>query len=135
MLTTIALTLVLSCKRPSPPIDELVVAPPPPVSSSCEGPDRVERNVYGYEVRRFANACTIARCEGADYVRRTLDGVTTQRFSFSAACVIVRCEGGDQVRRDTSGRELDRTFAAFRCMPRPHPLPQQDALKFGLSAR
>jgi hypothetical protein len=57
MLTTIALTLVLSCKRPPMP-DELVVRRPLPVLiTACEGPDRVTRNLNGVEVRRATFAC------------------------------------------------------------------------------
>ena len=136
MLTSIALTLVLSCARPARH-HEIEVRPVVALSSSCEGPDRVERDLDGSEVRRFPNACTVARCEGSDFVRRTLEGVTTQRVVFSPSCMVTRCEGGDQVRRDSNGRELERVSMAFRCTPRPAPTatPTQSPLKFGLSMR
>jgi hypothetical protein len=112
MLTTIALTLVLSCKRPMPVPEPVVHVPHPPVITACEGPDRVTRNLNGVELRRASFACTV-----------------------------VSCEGGDFVRRDTSGAEVDRSDSAFRCMPRPRPeprpqpQPQNDVLRFGLSVR
>lgn len=111
MLTTIALTLVLSCKRPPHP-EPVVHVPHPPVVTACEGADRVTRNLNGVELRRMHNACVVASCEGADWVLR-----------------------------DASGEELQRTWSAWRCMPRPRPEPrpqpppQNDVLKFGLSSR
>lgn len=134
-MTSIALALVLSCKRPNPmpPVDEYVSRPA--VITACEGPDRVTRNLNGVEVSRATNSCTVARCEGADYVRRTLDGVAVQRSTFSPSCMTVRCEGWDLVRRDSNGTEFERSVS--RCVPRPapRPQPQQDVLKFGLSSR
>jgi hypothetical protein len=55
MLTALALSMVLSCKRPPHPLPEPEVVQT--VSSACEGNDRVERNVNGFEVRRFTDAC------------------------------------------------------------------------------
>lgn len=107
MLTTLALTLVLTCKRPPHP--EPVVHTPPPTYSACEGADRVVRDLAGHEVRRHLNACTYVRCEGSDYVRRTLDGAVTELHRAAWRC-------------------------ASRPQPRPQP-PPQDVLRFGLSAR
>jgi hypothetical protein len=59
MLTSIALTLVLSCAKPATS-DEVYVRPPIVVSNRCEGRDRVERDVNGNQIRRFVNACTRA---------------------------------------------------------------------------
>jgi hypothetical protein len=111
MLTSLAMTLVLSCAKPShPPHHDEYFEPVVRVTSSCEGPDRVERDINGNELRRFTNSCTIARCEGSDFVRRTLEGVTTERVQM-----------------------------AFRCAPHPRPqptvTPSPSPLKFGLSMR
>ena len=135
MLTSLAMTLVLSCAKLPYPVPH--VEPVRPVSLACEGPDRVERDMNGSELRRFSNSCTVARCEGSDFVRRTLEGVTTQRVQLSPSCMVTRCEGFDQVRRDTNGRELERVQLAFRCTPRPQPTttPAESPLRFGLSMR
>jgi hypothetical protein len=108
MMTSIALALVLSCKRPNPmpPVDEFVSRPA--IITACEGADRVTRNLNGVELNRSINSCTV-----------------------------VRCEGWDLVRRDHSGVEFERRVSRCmpRPDPRPQPKPEQQVLKFGLSAR
>lgn len=135
MFTTLAAAVILSCKPYNhPPIS-------PPVTTACEGSDRVRRNHDGSEVSRAVNACTTVQCEGADSVRRTYDGYQVSRSTN--ACTVARCEGWDFVVRTSDGRPVSRVSSASRCIPpsysepvvvRPPP-PVNDALRYGLSYR
>jgi hypothetical protein len=130
MVTTLALAILVSCKPYTPPTNPV----PPPVTSACEGADRVQRNHDGLEVSRQPNACTTVRCEGADRVRRTWEGLQVSRTSN--ACTIARCVGTDWVVTTHDGVPLSRL--AMRCappMPQRPPEPQSDVLRYGLSYR
>lgn len=130
MVTALTVALLLSCK-PAPSFPPM---PPPPVTSACEGADRVTRNHDGLEVARQPMACTTVRCEGTDRVRRTWDGLQVSRVSN--ACVVARCEGWDWVVRTVDGEPVTRL--SRRCgppAPRPTPPPEVDVLRYGLSYR
>jgi hypothetical protein len=128
MLTTLVAAAVLACAPASP----YRVPAHPPVSTACEGADRVTRDDEGLELGRVQNACTTVRCEGADRVRRTFEGVAIWRTSN--ACTIARCEGRDYVVRTTEGLQVSRW--SMRCMPPEPQRPQQsDVLRYGLSYR
>ena len=131
MISTLAMTLVLSCAKPSRPYPHPL--PVPQVTSSCEGADRVVRTLDGAELQRFTNQCTVARCEGADFVRRTFDGYAVQRLAWSPSCMRAACEWGDLVRRDANGREVSRWRDPNRCgAPQP---AAPEGVRFGLTSR
>lgn len=79
MVTALTVAVLLSCK-PAPSFPQ-----PPPVTSACEGADRVTRNHDGLELSRQQLACTVARCEGRDWVVRSTDGVAVTRVPMRCA--------------------------------------------------
>jgi hypothetical protein len=131
MVTTL-LALSLSCKPMPHPM-----MPPVRVTSSCEGPDLVTRDRSGVEYRRtrFSASCVTSRCEGTDLVRRDGSGTEYSRQSYASACVASRCEGTDFVQRDSRGFELNRLSASPRCGAPAVQLTQNDAWRYGLTAR
>jgi len=105
--------------------------------TSCEGADVVTRDRSGVEHRRlrFSASCVTSRCEGSDLVRRDDSGVTYSRQSYASACISSRCEGTDFVQRDSRGLELNRLSASGRCGAPAVRLTQNDAWRYGLTAR
>jgi hypothetical protein len=84
--------------------------PPPPMTLSCEGADRVQRDHDGRELARWPSA---------------------------PACTRVACEGADWVRRDGWGREVERWVNASAQCPQPPRvrLTGDPSWRFGLSQR
>lgn len=126
MLTALLVAATLTCKpMPFPPA-------PPPVTTACEGADRVQRNHDGIEIDRAVNACTTVRCEGTDQVRRTYSGAQVSRRVN--ACTVARCEGSDFVVRTYAGQRV--SVQPWRCAPPPPRVaPANDPLRFGLTYR
>ena len=72
MLTALLVSMVVTCAKAQP-------HPLPVESVRCEGADRVRRDVFGQEVSRAMNACTVVRCEGTDWDRREYSGQELER--------------------------------------------------------
>ena len=80
-------TALVDCTQRSGCMDlECIRASCPGESSTCEGPDLVQRNAKGVELTRRSMGCTRITCEDDDLVRRESGGRELNRWPSADSC-------------------------------------------------